>query len=149
PARRALDEAFLDQARLDNVLDGVAWLGQGGGKRFKPDPGAARALRGGGEGPPVHGVEPGGVDLERAERTVGRGAVDALMPGDEREVAHAPQQPPGDARGAARAPRDLVGAVRRHADAEHARPAIDDLLELRLGVKIEPDWNAEAVAQRI
>ena len=56
---------------------------------------------------------------------------------------------PGDARRAARAPRDLVGAVRGDADAEHARAAIDDLLELFLGVEIQPHRNAEAVAQRI
>ena len=70
-------------------------------------------------------------------------------PADMGEVAHAAQQPPGDARRAARAPRDLVGAVRRHADAEHARAAVDDLLELGLGIEIEPHRNAEAVAQRI
>ena len=69
--------------------------------------------------------------------------------GDQREVAHAAQQPAGDARRAAGAARDLVGAVRRHADAEHARAAVDDLLELGLGVEVEPDRDAEAVAQRI
>ena len=37
----------------------------------------------------------------------------------------------------------------RHADAEHARAAVDDQLELRLGVEIQPHRNAEAVAQRI
>ena len=37
----------------------------------------------------------------------------------------------------------------RHADAEHARAAVDDQFKLRLGVEIEPDRNAEAVAQRI
>ena len=31
PARRALDEAFLNHKRLDDVLDGVARLGQRGG----------------------------------------------------------------------------------------------------------------------
>ena len=65
------------------------------------------------------------------------------------EVAHAPQQPAGDARRAARAARDLVGAVRRHADAEHARAAVDDQLELGLGIEVQPHRNAEAVAQRI
>ena len=37
----------------------------------------------------------------------------------------------------------------RHADAEHARAAVDDQLQLGLGVEIEPHRNAEAVAQRI
>ena len=36
-----------------------------------------------------------------------------------------------------------------HANAEHARAAVDDLLELGLGIEIQPHRNAEAVAQRI
>ena len=35
------------------------------------------------------------------------------------------------------------------ADAEHAGAAIDDQLELGLGIEIQPHRNAEAVAQRI
>ena len=45
--------------------------------------------------------------------------------------------------------RDLVRAIGRHADAEHAGAAIDDQLELRRGIEVEPDRDAEAVAQRI
>ena len=69
--------------------------------------------------------------------------------GGRREIAHPAQQPAGDARRAARAARDLVGAVRRHADIEHARAAGHDLLEFLHGVEIQPHRNAEAVAQRI
>src|SRR4051795_324254 len=47
------------------------------------------------------------------------------------------------------AARDLVGALGRHADVEHAGSAGDDLLELFLGVEIEPHRNAKTVAQRI
>ena len=36
-----------------------------------------------------------------------------------------------------------------HADAEHAGAAVDDQLEFRRGIEIEPHRNAEAVAQRI
>ena len=61
---------------------------------------------------PVHGVEPGGIDFQFAERAVGDLAVDGLGAVDMGEVAHAAQQPAGDARRAARAARDLVGAVR-------------------------------------
>ena len=83
------------------------------------------------------------------ERAVGGGAIDRGRAGDQREVAHPAQQPAGDARRAAGAARDLVGAVGGHPDAEHARAAIDDLLELGLGVEVEPHRDAEAVAQRI
>jgi len=37
----------------------------------------------------------------------------------------------------------------RHADAEHPRAAIDDLLEIGLGIEVEPNRNAEAIAQWI
>ena len=73
----------------------------------------------------------------------------AVSPVDRCEIAHAAQEPPGDARGAARAARDLVRTVGGDADAEHAGAAIDDLLQLRLGIEVEPDRNAEPVAQRV
>ena len=73
----------------------------------------------------------------------------AAAPATEAKSRSAAQQPAGDARGAAGAARDLVGAVGGDRDAEHARAAVDDLLELGLGIKIEPHRNAEAVAQRI
>ena len=73
----------------------------------------------------------------------------AAAPADMREVAHPPQQAAGDARRAARAPGDLVRRRPRvMRDAEHARAAVDDLLQLLVGVEIEPHRNAEAVAQR-
>src|SRR5262245_53021703 len=37
PARRALDEALLDQEGLDDLLDGVARLRQSGRDRLDPD----------------------------------------------------------------------------------------------------------------
>ena len=44
-ARRALDEALLDQIGLDDVLDGVARLGQAGGDRLDADRPAAEIRR--------------------------------------------------------------------------------------------------------
>ena len=85
----------------------------------------------------------------RDERAVGDLAVDRRRIADQGEIAQPPQQPAGDARRAAGAGRDLVGAVGGHADAEHAGAAGDDQLEFRRGVEIEPDRDAEAVAQRI
>ena len=122
---------------------------QCGGQRVDADRTAAVAFGDRRQIAPVHGVKAGGIDLQLAERAVGDAAVDSLGAVDMGEVAHAAQQPPGNARGAARAPCDFVGAVRRHADAEHAGAAVDDLLELGLGIEIQPHRNAEAVAQRI
>ena len=65
------------------------------------------------------------------------------------KIAHAAQQASCDARRAAGAARDLVGAVRRHPDVEHAGAAGDDLFQLFLGVEIQANRNAETIAQRI
>ena len=52
-------------------------------------------------------------------------------------------------RGVPRARRAISSrAVGGERDAEHARAAVDDLLQLLAGVEIEPHRNAEAVAQR-
>ena len=79
---------------------------------------------------------------------VGERARDALCAFDHGEVAHAPEQAPGDARRAARALGDLVRAVVGKGEADHSGAARDDALQLFGGVKIEPDRNAEPVAQR-
>ena len=93
-------------------------------------------------------VEAERIDLEPAERLVGLAGVDRLDPVDGGEIADPAQEPRGDARRAARAAGDLGGAVRREVDAEDAGAAPDDVLEFRDGVEIEPDRNAEAVAER-
>src|SRR5665213_1156113 len=78
-ARGALQIAALDQIRLDDVLDGIAWLRQGRRHGFDADRAAAVVHRDGGEIAPVHRVEAGGVALERAQRMVGDAAgLDAM-----------------------------------------------------------------------
>ena len=83
------------------------------------------------------------------QRPICRGAVDSLGAAHEREIMHPPQQTAGNARRAARTPGNLIRPLGRHADAEDARAAGDDLLEFGLGIEIQPHRNAEAVPQRI
>ena len=64
------------------------------------------------------------------------------------EVADPAKQPPGDSRSAARAPGNFVAAIGGDIHAEEPRGASDDLLKLLDGVEIEPDRDAEAVAER-
>ncbi|MGY4509803.1 hypothetical protein ACVIN2_003257 [Bradyrhizobium sp. USDA 3650] len=149
PRGGALQIATLDQIGLDDVLDRVARLGQCGGHRLDADRAAAIVLRDGGEVAAVHRIEAGGVDLERAQRVVGNLAIDPVGIGRRGKIAHAAQQPAGDTWRAARASRDLVGAIRAHADVEHAGATGDDALKLFDRVEIQPDRNAEAVTQGI
>src|SRR5674476_1109513 len=111
PARRALQQTLLDQERLDDVLDGDAWLAQCGRHGVDADRAAAITLRDGHEVTPVHGVEPGGIDFQLTERVVGDLAVDRLGTIHMGEVAHPAQQTPGDTRRAARAARRVSPGV--------------------------------------
>src|SRR5580693_365338 len=69
-ARSALEEALLDQERLDDLLDGVARLRQRRGDGLDADRAAAVIHRDRREIAPVHGVEAAGIDLEGDERVV-------------------------------------------------------------------------------
>src|SRR5450631_927789 len=75
-ARGALQIAALDQKRLDDVLDRIARLRQRGCHGLDADRAAAIVQRDGREITPVHGIEAGGIDLQRAQRMVGNRAVD-------------------------------------------------------------------------
>src|SRR6266516_1246763 len=75
-ARRALQIAALNQERLDDILDGVARLRQRRRHGLHADRSAAVIHRDGGEITPVHGVKASGINLERAQRAVGNGAID-------------------------------------------------------------------------
>ena len=69
--------------------------------------------------------------------------------GDGGEVAHAAKQPAGYARRAARAPGDLQRSIVAERQAEDARAAPHDLLQLLDRIEVQPDRNAETVAQRV
>src|SRR5689334_23279291 len=89
---RALQETLLDKIRLDDLLDGVARLGERGRNGLDADRPAAVVERDRGEIAAVHRVEARAIDLERAERLVGDLAVDCGSAFHMREVAHALEQ---------------------------------------------------------
>src|SRR5690606_4302530 len=71
PARRALDEALLDEIGLDDLFDRVARLAQPRRDRLDADRPAAVVLGDVGQIPPVEHVEPALIDVEPEERLVG------------------------------------------------------------------------------
>ena len=83
-ARRALDEALLDQERLDDLLDRVARLGERRGDGLDADRTAAEAFGDELEIAAVERVEAERVDLEPAERLVGLVRVDRVDAVDRR-----------------------------------------------------------------
>ena len=147
-ARGALQETLLQKIGLDDVLDRVARLRERRGDRFDPNRAAREIHRDHVEIAPVHHVEADIVDLEQRQRARREFPRDLGRALDDREVAHAAQQAPGDARRAPRAACDFARAALVHRDAEHARAAPHDRLELLDRVEIEPHRNAETIAQR-
>src|SRR6476620_9369017 len=144
-----LQKAFLDQERLDDVLDGVTRLRQRGSERVDTDwtPSVTRGNRR--KVAAVHRVQPGRIDFERQQRAVGNFPIDGPGAVDMGKVAHTAQEPSGDAWGATRAARNFVSAVGCDSDAQDTRTTIDDLFQFLLGIKIESHRDAETVAQWI
>src|SRR5580698_11237967 len=77
PARRALQEAALNEIGLDDVLDGIPRFGQRSRQRIDADRSAAVTDRDRVEIAAIHSVETGGIDFKRRERCVGDGAIDS------------------------------------------------------------------------
>ena len=71
PARRAADEALLQQEGLDDLLQRVARLGQGGRQRLDADRAAVVVPGDAGEIAVVERIEALAVDLELLQRAVG------------------------------------------------------------------------------
>ncbi len=142
------DEAQLNEKRLDHVLDRVARLAEAGGERLHADRTTAVEVGDHRQIAAVHRVEAQCVDLEPGQRFVGGVGRDGVRTRRVGEIADLPEQTTGDPRRASRAARDLLGAVRRHVDAEQPRRAAHDQLQLLDRVEVQPDRNPEAVAKR-
>ena len=97
----------MQEKGLDDVLDGVARFGEGGGDGFNADGPAAEMFRNQTKIAPIERIEAERVDFETLQRLVGDIAGDVRRPLDGRDVAHAPEEPSRDPRRAARAPCDL------------------------------------------
>ena len=148
PARRAIEEADLDQERLVDVLDRVLLLADRRGDRVQADRAAAELVDDRAQQLAVDLVEPVLVHLEQLEARVRDLERDRAVGAHLRVVADAAQQPVDDARRAARPLGDLGrgGRVDRHV--QDPRRAADDFLEVRRRVELEAVDDAEARAQR-
>ena len=103
PARRALEQALLQEVGLVDVLDRVGLLADRVGERRQPDRAAVEAHADRVEQLAVQAVEAEPVDLEQGEGLLGRvGGHDAGQ-AHLGEVAHPLEQPVGHARRAAAA----------------------------------------------
>src|SRR5207253_658791 len=92
PARRAHEQADLEQEGLVHVLDRLRLLAHGDGEGADADRSPAEVAAEGGEDGTVDLVEPQGVDAERGETGVGRLLVDDAGATHLGEVTDAPQE---------------------------------------------------------
>ena len=148
-ARRALDEAELEQVRLVDVLDRVRLLAERRRRASTARPGRRRTSRRSSRAARGRSARdrPRRPRAARAPRRATGVVIEPCVPhlGD---VADAAQDPVRDPRRAARAAGDLLGRVVGDLDAEDPRRAADDRRELARLVVVEPEGHAEAVAQR-
>ena len=147
-ARRAHDETQLQKVRLVHVLDGGGVLAGGGGQRVKPHRAAAEFFDHRAQKRAVGVVEAQFVHfqhLQRPARHIEGDLSPALHLG---KIAHAAHEAVGDARRAPRAAGDLQSALRVAGDLEDLRRAQHDHGQLLRRVQLQPEVDAEAVAQR-
>ncbi len=147
-ARSSLQEAELQEVRLVDVLDRVRLLAQRRRERVEADRAAGVLLGDRPQQLAIEPFEPRFVDLEQLERFARDRRRDHSLVTHLGHVSHATQDPVADARRAARAAGDLVGGVVGDLDAEDPGRAADDRRELAVLVVVEPERDAEAVAQR-
>src|SRR5579859_5822455 len=147
-ARRALDEAELQQIRLVDVLDRVGLLAERNSERGQADRPAVELHDDRAQELTRLAVEPEGVHLEELERLARDVVRDRTLMAHLRDVAHAPEDAVRHARRPARAAGDLLGRVVCYLDTEDAGRAAGDRRELDRLVVVEPERHAEALAQR-
>src|SRR5258708_170115 len=147
-ARRPGEKPDLDEVGLVDVLDSLRLLGQRGGDRVQSDRAALELQDQGLQQLAIHRLEADLVNFQHGKRLPcdldGSPTVAAHLS----EVADPAQQSIGDPRSGTRAARDLRDSVRRDLDLQDPRRPRHDLLELRLGVEVQPVDRSEPVAKR-
>src|SRR5215203_1424559 len=146
-ARRALDEAALQQVWLVYVLDGVACLSQGHGDGADADGTAIELVDYEPEIVPVSPVEAELVHALHLERGVGRLLVDLALAHHLGVVSYPLEEPVHDTRRAAAAAGELARAALGDRHIEYARVAGYYLLQFLGAVVLQPLRDAEAVEQ--
>src|SRR4051812_35419548 len=99
-AWRALEETFLKQVRLIDVLDGVLLLAERHRQGVDPDRAPVELLDDREQEPPIHQVQSALVDLEQAQRLAGDVAIDPALAPDLGEIPDPLEQAVDDPRGA-------------------------------------------------
>jgi len=144
----ALDEAFLDEVRLVDILDGAGVFAEGGGDVGEAYGTSIELVDDGGEELVVDLVEAVLIDAEGFEGVFGNLDVDGVFAHHHREVTNAAQQGVGDTRCATTAEGYFDGGFLHTCHAQDARRTCDDAGKHFGVIVFEVHVDAEACAQR-
>lgn len=147
-ARRAIEEAVLDEEWLVDFLEGVLFFGEGGGEGVQTDRASVVFFDDGHKQAAVELVEAVGVHFEHFESVFGGGAVDFAGASDLGVVADATQEAVGDARGSAGAHGDLGGSVLIDGDVDDVSGALNDISQVVVRIELKAQKDSETGAER-
>ena len=138
PARRAVQEAELNQIRLIDFFDGIGLLGNRRRNSVQPHRPAAIFFEDRQHDFLVDFVKAVAVHFQQVQRGLRHGLRDPAVGAHLRVIAHAAQQAIGDARRSAAAAREFFGRVVVDAHGEQPRRTLHDDGQLVHRIGIEP-----------
>src|ERR1035438_5969860 len=148
PARRTIEEADLHKKWFIDFLDRVRLLCERSCQCVQPHRPALIFLDDGQQQLAVDLIEPVTIDFEHRQRGLRGGLVDLARPAYLGVIADPPQQAIGNTRCASTTGGNLDRAGLVDLDAENFSRALQDDLQVRVGVELQPQHDAEARAQR-
>ena len=146
--RGALDEAFLDEVRFIDILNGTCIFAHRCRNRIESDGTATELVDDGREQFVVDLIETEGVDIEGFEGVFGYLQVDRAVSLDLRKIAYAAQEGVGYTRRTARTACNLAGGFLVDIDMKQACRALDDTGEDVCIVVLEVAVDTETCAER-
>src|SRR5579859_6454165 len=147
-ARSAVQEPYLNEKRLVHLLNSFGLFGERRRQRVQAHRAALIFLDDGQQQLAIHFVEAVLIYFQHLQCRLRRSQVYLPSAAHLGKIAHPPQQPVSDARRAPRAARNLLRAIALQRDVEDLGGALQDEAQLVLAVKIQPQQQAKARAQR-
>src|SRR5450755_379901 len=148
PARSADEEAELNQIGLVDFLNGIGFLGNGGGDGVQSNGAAMVFFEDRQHNFLIDFIEAEAIHFEQVEGGLGDGLGDAAVGTDLGVIAYAAQEAIGDARRSAATAGEFGGGIVIDNYGEQAGGALHDDFQFVDGIGIEPQHQTEAATER-
>mmetsp|Transcript_30695 Transcript_30695/g.60262 ORF Transcript_30695/g.60262 Transcript_30695/m.60262 type:complete len:241 (+) Transcript_30695:701-1423(+) len=148
PSRRPLDQPLLQQKRLNNLFNRIPAFAQRRTDCIDANRPASIVFGNEKQVAAIRTIKPKIVHPKPRKCTICKGFCDNTIAFNQGKIHHPTQKPPSDPRRPARATRNLARAtiMRRHT--QLIGITRDNLVELILGIKLQPRWDAKPVPKR-